>query len=198
MSDVLDTAHGISELGILIMISAVYIVITISLLGLFVKLFVNIVTKMLNQFQSKMDELLEETKGQTDKLELVSIGLRDESESRLRNLISMSLNDMCFDLVKSLCRIKSENHIDNKEATQLKIDRVIDTAFNSAKSKLSNYRYNRNTASEYLNPMWKEEIKELMIQNLYGEEFSIQKINTDFTLLFDGFKMKIYNDIPDN
>ena len=120
-----SVAKGISDLGMMAVTAGVFLLLS---MGLMISCFVwfkSLINGIINDNRGAMQELLDETRAQNEKLTDISEGLRPETQLRIKNTANVF-----FDLaVEKVCRIikkvREENHIVDHEATAAKIRTLI-------------------------------------------------------------------------
>ena len=116
----LEVAKGISDLGVLIIIGAAFIVLSLGMWVALFRWFKSIMDNVIKNNSATMSALLTKTDAQNDVLNEIADGLRPSTLLQIKNI-----SNTCFDLsTEKVCRIikkvREENHIADKEATKAK------------------------------------------------------------------------------
>ena len=82
---------------------------------------------------------------------------------------------MAFDLeVEKVCRlikkVREENHISDREATEEKIRLLISNIHKDRNSKFDNFHYRGVKLSAYTNQEWIEQVAKVVENEIYNEE----------------------------
>lgn len=194
VQQVTDIAKGISENGILIMIGAIYLILSASMMIALFRWFRTIINGMIKGSSEAMNELLEETRRQNNMLEDLSEGLRPETQLRIRNL-----SGFAFDLsVEQVCRlikkIREENHIADRAATLDKIRKSLMVIHEDRKSRFDTFMFRGNRLSSYCNPEWVDNVAKVVESEIYNVDGQNNgRAYTNVKLAYDNIKTDFYH-----
>ena len=197
----LEVAKGISDYGIMIIICAVFLVLSSGVMTACFGWFRRLIDRMIedgrkdaDRQEEKWAELLEETRKQNEKLDDLAEGLRTETQLRIRNLtgfaFDLSIERVCL-LIKKMRR---ENHIADKEATREKIRKSLTVMHEDRKSRFDAFTYRGKRLSEYCNGEWIERVAKVVEGELYnGKGENDGRAYTNVKLAYDDIKTDIYH-----
>ena len=197
----LEVAKGISDYGIMIIICAVFLVLSSGVMTACFQWFKKLIDRMIEDSRKDADkqeerwtELLEETRKQNEKLDDLSEGLRTETQLRIRNLsgfaFDLSIEQVCL-LIK---RMRKENHIADKEATREKIRKSLTVMHEDRKSRFDTFTYRGKRLSEYCNDEWIEKVAKVVEGELYNEKGENDgRAYTNVKLAYDDIKTDFYH-----
>jgi hypothetical protein len=201
VQQVTEVAKGISDYGILIMIGAAYLILSVSMMVAIFKWFKSIINQLLEDSkqsskrqQESWKDLLAETRKQNEMLTDLSEGLRTETQLRIRNL-----SGFAFDLsVEQVCRlikkIREENHIADKEATREKIRKSLSVMHEDRKSRFDPYTYRGKPLSGYCNSEWIERVAKVVEAEIYSTDGQNNgRAYTNVKLAYDDIKTDFYH-----
>lgn len=201
VQQVTEVAKGISDYGILIMIGAAYLILSISMMVAIFKWFKSIINQLLEDSkqsskrqQESWKDLLNETQKQNEMLTDLSEGLRTETQLRIRNL-----SGFAFDLsVEQVCRlikkIREENHVADKEATREKIRKSLTVLHEDRKSRFDPYSYRGKRLSDYCNSEWIEQVAKVVEAEIYSTDGQNNgRAYTNVKLAYDDIKTDFYH-----
>lgn len=201
VQQVTEVAKGISDYGILIMIGAAYLILSISMMVAIFKWFKSIINQLLEDSkqsskrqQESWKDLLNETRKQNEMLTDLSEGLRTETQLRIRNL-----SGFAFDLsVEQACRlikkIREENHVADKEATREKIRKSLTVLHEDRKSRFDPYSYRGKRLSDYCNSEWIEQVAKVVEAEIYSTDGQNNgRAYTNVKLAYDDIKTDFYH-----
>ena len=194
---VLDTAEGISNFGILVITAAFYLIVTFLLIVSVFKWFKNLVDNVVTNQTQTMNRLLEETKGQNERLDLIREGLEPELINRVR-IVGNALFDLAgWHTLDILSTVRRENHIVDREATCKKIRNLLTVEYQNVSSKLDGYgTYRGKKLSSYMDDTWVELVAKIVESELYNENGeNPDRAFTNVTMTFDRIKIEFYNQI---
>ena len=165
----LNVGKGISEFGMMAITAGFFLVLSAVMMVTFFKWFMKVINDILESHGKTMNELLEKTKEQNKTLETLSEGLMPENQLRIK-----TISNMAFDLaIEKVCRIikkvREENNIADKEATEAKIRRLVSNVHNDIATKFDNFRYMGKFLSSYMDEKWIDGIVSIVQSELYNE-----------------------------
>lgn len=172
----LQTSKGISDFGMMAITAGFFLVLSALLMVACFRWFMNMVNQLMtsqkeiNQdYKDTMRQLLEETRAQNERLNVLSESLMPETQLRIK-----TLSNVFFDLsVEKVCRIikkvREENHISDKEATARKIRTLLTNIHEDRNSKLDCFSYRGNRLSEYTERKWIEQVAKAVEAEIYNE-----------------------------
>lgn len=190
----LDVAKGISDYGIMIIICAVFLMLSSGLMIACFKWFKSVIESIMNDYSDKLAKLQETANKNGEAMIDIAEGLMPETQLRIK-----SISGVFFDLAtEKVCRlikkIREENHIANKEATQIKIRTLLRNLYEDRNSKLDNFRYRGKKLSEYCNPEWVEWVAKVMENELYNEDGANNgRAYTNVRAVYDNIKLDFYH-----
>ena len=152
IQNVTEIAKGISDYGVMIVICAAFIVMSLLMWIAIFKWFKSIIDSSIKNNTEMTAELLETTNKQNELLNDIADGMRPATLLQVKNI-----SNTCFDLaVERVCRIikkvREENNIINKEATKAKIRTLLCNLHEDRNSRFDNHRYRAKTLTQYTAP----------------------------------------------
>lgn len=193
IEQVTAVAKGVTDYGLMAMMAAFYLLISMGMMIAVFKWFRSIINQILADNKSGLKDLLQETREQNDKLNDISDGLRTETQLRIRNL-----SGFAFDLsVEKVCRIikrvREENHIVDHEATARKIRKLLSVIHEERKNRFDPFIYRGKPLSEYCNKEWIEEVANVVEAEIYNEDGANNgRAYTNVKLAYDNIKTDFY------
>lgn len=178
----IELAQAVSDYGALKVVFGVFIVMVIMMIILMVISHIYILRKV-NIISSASVKVLK----YFDNLSNRTIG-KEEGNAIIRE----SLNK-CNALTKYyILRIRSENHIDNKEVTKQKIDKIAENSFAELNSQLSKFICIDKSLSHVIDTSDCDSLKNLIAQLVYQdkESFTISNMDQSVELFFGGLKLE--------
>lgn len=165
----INVGKGISEFGMMAITAGFFLVLSGVMMVTCFKWFMKMINGILDTHSKTMNELLEKTKEQNKTLETLSEGLMPENQLRIK-----TISNMAFDLaIEKVCRIikkvREENNIADKKATEAKIRRLVSNVHNDIAAKFDNFRYRGKFLSSYMDEKWIDGIVSIVQSELYNE-----------------------------
>lgn len=172
----LETGKGISDFGMMAMTAGFFLVLSALLMVACFRWFMKVVNDLLTSqketIQSQketMKELLDETRTQNERLNDISEGLIPETQMRVK-----TVSNVFFDLsVEKVCRIikkvRTENHIADKEATGRKIRVLLTNLHEDRNSKFDCFTYRGRKLSAYTSTTWIEQVAKVIESEIYND-----------------------------
>ncbi|MDE5774185.1 MAG: hypothetical protein K2H86_06990 [Muribaculaceae bacterium] len=198
VQNVNELARGISEYGAMAVMTAVYILLSASVMVAMFKWFRTVINQILSDNKSAIQNLLTETREQNSMLRTISEGLRVETKLRIRNL-----SGFAFDLsVEQVCRliknVREENHIDDKEKTGKKIRNLLHNIFEDRKTKFDTFTYKGKPLGQYCDPEWVERVALVVEGEIYNEHgVDNKRAYTNVKMVYDDIKLEFYHRMYD-
>lgn len=186
-------AKNISDLGMMAVTAAFFLVISALLWIACFRWFKSIIDNMIKGNAKMVDDLLVETRKQNDMLNDISEGLRPDTQLRVKNTTSVY-----FDLaVEKVCRIikkvREENHIVDKEATKAKIRTLLKNLHEDRGSRFDCFTYRGKRLSAYINPDWVDWVSEVVEHEVYNDTVNNGRAYTNIQAVYDRIKLDFYH-----
>lgn len=199
----LQTSKGISDFGMMAITAGFFLVLSALLMVACFRWFMNMVNQLMtsqkeiNQdYKDTMRQLLEETRAQNERLNVLSESLMPETLLRIK-----TLSNVFFDLsVEKVCRIikkvREENHISDKEATARKIRTLLTNIHEDRNSKLDCFSYRGNRLSEYTERKWIEQVAKAVEAEIYNENgANYGRAYTNVESVYANIRLEFYHNL---
>lgn len=199
----LQTGKGISDFGMMAITAGFFLVLSALLMVACFRWFMNMVNQLMtsqkeiNQdYKDTMRQLLEETRAQNERLNVLSESLMPETQLRIK-----TLSNVFFDLsVEKVCRIikkvHEENHISDKEATARKIRTLLTNIHEDRNSKLDCFSYRGNRLSEYTEKKWIEQVAKAVEAEIYNENGANNgRAYTNVESVYANIRLEFYHNL---
>lgn len=188
-----EIAKGISDYGVLVVIAAIYLLLSASMMVAAFKWFKSIIDKIMAQ-QEEFKPIVEAIRENGSLMGRIAEGLRPETQLRIRNL-----SGFAFDLsVEQVCRlikkIREENHIADRQATAEKIRKAITVMHNDRNSRFDTFTYGGAKLSAYTDPQWVEKVSKVVEGEIYHADGQNNgRAYTNVKLAYDEIKTDFYH-----
>lgn len=199
----LQTGKGISDFGMMAITAGFFLVLSALLMVACFRWFMNMVNQLMtsqkeiNQdYKDTMRQLLEETRAQNERLNVLSESLMPETQLRIK-----TLSNVFFDLsVEKVCRIikkvREENHISDKEVTARKIRTLLTNIHEDRNSKLDCFSYRGNKLSEYTEKKWIEQVAKAVEAEVYNENGANNgRAYTNVKSVYANIRLEFYHNL---
>ena len=192
----LDVAKGISEYGIMIIICAVFLILSATLMIACFRWFKTVIENILNDYTKQLSILQETATKNGEALVDIAEGLTSETLLRIK-----TISGVFFDLaIEKVCRIikkiREENHIVDKEATREKIHTLLHNLYEDRNSRFDNFRYHGKELSKYSNPEWIDWVAKVVEGEIYNEAGANNgRAYTNVKAVYDNIKLDFYHRI---
>lgn len=193
VSQVTDVAKGISDYGALVVIGAIYLLLSASMMIAIFKWFKSIIDRIMAQ-QEEFKPIMEAIRENGMLMGRIAEGLRPETQLRIRNL-----SGFAFDLsVERVCRlikkVREENHIADHEATAEKIRKSLTVMHEDRNSRFDTFTYGGTKLSAYTSPEWIEQVAKVVEAEIYNEDGANNgRAYTNIKLAYDNIKTDFYH-----
>lgn len=187
----LELAEAASNYGALKIIFGVFMVMMLLIVLVFVSQSVFLIKRVqgISDVSDKIDNYFEG-------LSESDIG-KEEANSMIREV----LNHNSVLIKYYIIRIRSENHISDKENTELKIQRILKNIHSEASTFLNKFRYKSKPLGVYLDVETDtENLFNLMLEQIYipKEHFQLSQMDQSIELFMQGLKLNYVTKIENS
>lgn len=196
--NVVGVAKGISDFGMMAIAAAFFVVLASALMVSCFQWFKSLINGMVESQNKSMAELLAETRAQNAALTDIAEGLRPETQLRVRNLTGFAFDLSVERVCRLIKRVRSENHIDDHEATSVKIRKSLKVIHDDRNSKFDTFTYKGKKLSTYCSEEWVEQVAKVVESELYhvdGENNA--RAFSNVSLAYDNIKTEFYAKMKD-
>lgn len=195
VSNVTEVARSISDVGMMAVTAAFFLLLASGLMIACFKWFKSIINGIITDNRQLMEDLLNETKRQNEQLTDISEGLKPETQLRVKNT-----SGVYFDLaVEKVCRlikkVREENHIIDREATKNKIRTLLVNLHDDRNSRFDYYIYRGKRLSSYTSPVWIDWVEEVFIKEVYSENPNNSRAHTNVSAVYEKIKLDFYHNM---
>lgn len=193
---VTEVAKGISDLGLMAVAAAFFLLLSAAMMIAIFRWFKNIINDMIQEQKNGMKDLTEETRKQNDMLQDISEGLRTETQLRIRNLTGFAFDLTVEQVCRLIKRVRKENHIIDHEATAEKIRKSLKVIHEDRNSRLDPFTYHGKPLSDFCAPEWVEDVAKVVESEIYNEDGENNaRAYTNVKLAYDNIKTDFYQRI---
>lgn len=182
IDQVSETAKAIKEIGVMEMISAAFLVLSLFFIGYFIF-----------DFKKSVKELIDATHRQNDMLNDISEALRPTLKERVKVIANAYFDLAMFKAMAFIKRLKKENHIDQKEKTVAKIKKWVSTLHSDRNTKFDNFNYRGKSMSAYVNPDWISKVSDVIESEVYDSDPNDDRTFTNMKGVYDDIKIDYYD-----
>lgn len=191
--DVQFVAKNITDLGMMAVTAAFFLILSGILWVFIFKWFKKILEDLIQSMSKKMDDLLHETRGQNRLLTTISEGLKTETDLRIKTISNTFFDLAAYKVLHFIKRVKRENHIDDRDKTLNKIKKSISNLHADRKSKFDSFTYRGKLISEYVNPDWVNMVADVVEKEVYDPEQNDDRAFSNIKNVYDEIKVDFYN-----
>ena len=193
---VTEVAKGISDLGLMAVTAAFFLLLSAAMMIAIFRWFKNIINDMIQEQKNGMKDLTEETRKQNDMLQDISEGLRTETQLRIRNLTGFAFDLTVEQVCRLIKRVRKENHIIDHEATAEKIRKSLKVIHEDRNSRFDPFTYHGKPLSDFCAPEWVEDVAKVVESEIYNEDGENNaRVYTNVKLAYDNIKTDFYQRI---
>lgn len=193
VTDVTEVARGVSDLGMMAVTAAFFLILAATLMVAIFKWFKHIINSMLSNNSGMMQELLEETRKQNGMLADLSEGLKPQTIMSVKN-ISSAFFDLATERVAHLVKqIRGENHLVDRATTEAKIRSRLLNIHEDRKSRWDAFHYHGMTLAQYCNPEWVGWVSDIVIAEVYSEKENEERCYTNIQTVYERIKLDFYH-----
>lgn len=198
LSQATDVAKSISDYGALVVMGAIYLVLTASMMVTVFRWFKTIINRILGQQTESMKQLAEIQSENNRMLKFMSDGLKTETMLRIRNLTGFAFDLSVEQVCRLVKRIRKENHIADRQTTAAKIRKCLQVIHDDRNSRFDPFTYGGKPLSDYCNKRWVEDVAKVVESELYNEDGENNaRAYTNIKLAYDNIKTDFYQRLND-
>lgn len=197
VQQVTEVAKSISDYGVLIIIGAIYLLLSSAMMIAIFKWFKSIINRILAQ-QDEFKPIIEAIRENGTLMRQIAEGLRPETQLRIRNLSGFAFDLSVEQVCRMIKRVREENHISDKEATKIKIRKLLHNIHEDRKSRFDPFTYEGKCLSEYCNAEWIEKVALVVEGELYNPNgIDNKRAYTNVKMVYDDIKLDFYHRMND-
>lgn len=194
----IETARAIGDVGMMAVTAAFFLVLATMLMIACFKWFKTIINNMLDRNSKMIDELLNETRNQNSMLLDISEGLRPETQLRIKNTSGIYFDYAVEKVCRMVKKVREENHIADREATQRKIRTLLINLHDDRNSRFDYYTYRGKRLASYTSPEWVDWVAEVVENEVYAEIPNNGRCYTNIQAVYDRIKLDFYHKMNQN
>lgn len=192
--ETMEVAKGISEYGLMVMISAIYLALTATAFIAVAKWVKAMFEKMLNGFSEQLTALHATLAQVQETMNDVAEGLAPETRLRIENTCDVNFALSTEQVCKIIKRVREENHIVDKEATKEKIRTMLSNIYEQRINRFESYRYRGKLLSAYCSNEWIERVAKVVEAELYNQAgANDNRAYTNVKAVYDSIKNEFYH-----
>lgn len=198
VSGALQTAHGISEFGLMVVICAFFILISAGMMIFMFRWMVNTINDVMKTNKEMLQKLDAQMQENNKIMQSIAEGLRPETDQRIRILSKSMFNLAKHELMEIVDTVRTENHIVDREGTEAKITKLVTNLHEDKNTDFGYYTYRGRKLSTYTNNDWIEWMKQGVVNEVYNENgFNKDRMDTNITAIFDRIKLDFHHRLHD-
>lgn len=193
--DQIQVAKGISELGMLVMAGAFFLVLSATMMAVVVKLFSKMINNTMEENKATQNKLIEAINEQSAQLVDVAEGLREKTLNEIKIVSGALFDNGKGEIIKIIKTIRQENHIQNKKATVAKIRKMVINIHENRNSKFDAFKFRGKSLASYTSPEWIEQLSQVVEQEVYSDSVNNGRADTNITNITESMKLDFYHNL---
>lgn len=193
--DQIQVAKGISELGMLVMAGAFFLVLSATMMAVVVKLFSKMINNTMEENKATQNKLIEAINEQSAQLVDVAEGLREKTLNEIKIVSGALFDNGKSEIIKIIKTIRQENHIANKKATIAKIRKMVINVHENRNSKFDAFKFRGKSLASYTSPEWIEQLSQVVEQEVYSDSANNGRADTNITNITESMKLDFYHNL---
>lgn len=191
----LETGKAISDFGMMAITAGFFLVLSAALMIATFRWFMKLINAMMEDQKQTMKQLIEETKTQNVQLADISEGLMPETQLRVKTLSTMAFDLSMEKVCHIIKKVRQENHISDREATDAKVHQLLDNLLGDVSSKFDLFTYRGKRLSRYADTKaWCDALAEIVENELYNEKGENDaRAYTNVEAAFSKIKLEFYH-----
>ena len=185
----INVATGISNLGMMAMTSAFFLVLAGVMMVTIFRWFKKIMSDMINANNQTMKELVDVNRNQTITLQEISEGLKPTTLMRMKNTTNAFFELSKYKVLDIIDKVKTENHIIDHEATKMKIRTLLTNLHEDRNEKFSLVIFRSNKLNTYTSKEWIDWVADVVYSEVYAEIDNEDRRRTNVQAIYDQIKL---------
>lgn len=191
----MEVAKGIHEYGIAVIICSVFIVLSVALMITCFRWFRSIIESIMNNYSNQIQKLYEVSNKNGEILVDIAEGLVSETILRVQIIANAIFDVSFYRCIGIVSRVKEENNISNKEATQKKVQGLVQNQFDEIVTKFENFNFKGKSLTAYLRDNdWEESVVKVIINEIY-QEVNPDRTYTNLKMVYENIKLEFHHNI---
>lgn len=192
--NVTEFARNISDYGFMVVVCAVFLILSMGLMVTCFKWFKSVIEKIMGDYSKQLEKNQETATSNNEAMLDIAEGLIPETQLRIKNISNSYFDLAAYKVAALIKKIRTENHIADHEATQRKIRTLLKNLYEDRNSRFDSFRYRGQRLSEYCNPEWIEQVARVVEAELYSENgVNDERAFTNITAAYDNIKLDFYH-----
>ena len=192
---VTEVAKGISDLGLMAVTAAFFLLLSAAMMIAIFKWFKSMINRMFEQ-QESMGQLLDILQDNNAAIKSLAERLEPETQMRIRNITGFAFDLSVEQVCRLIKRVRKENHISDREATAEKIRKSLKVIHDDRNSRFDPFTYHGKPLSEFCAPEWVEDVAKVVENEIYHEDGENNaRAYTNVKLAYDNIKTDFYQRI---
>ena len=192
--NVTEFARNISDYGFMVVVCAVFLILSMGLMVTCFKWFKSVIEKIMGDYSKQLEKIQETATSNNEAMLDIAEGLIPEHQLRIKNISNSYFDLAAYKVAALIKKIRTENHIADHEATQRKIRTLLKNLYEDRNSRFDSFRYRGQRLSEYCNPEWIEQVARVVEAELYSENgVNDERAFTNITAAYDNIKLDFYH-----
>lgn len=187
-------ARGISEYGILAIVSAAFVLLAIAVFFMFLRAYTKQQETLNTQFRETLDSIIEMLRKMNDMMSDVAEALRPMTLLQAKTLSSLAFDHAIDKTCRIIKQVRQENNVANHEATAVKIRTMLTNMHENRNSRFDCFTYRGRPLSSYSNPEWVEQVAAVVEGEIYNEKGENNgRAYTNVTAVYENIKLDFYH-----
>lgn len=192
-----ETIKAVGDYGMAVVSAALYLCISGGLMWFCVKWFKTLISDIIKQQQENSREMIQEIKKQGELIGSIAERLQSETLLRLNVMF-----DFCFGyLTEQLCgileQVITENHLDDKQATERKVNLLVNNVIYQVKQGLSYFSWKGRHIDKFFSDDWTMYLVDLLLTEAYETEHEKSRYHSLFENNIKNIKNELLKRITD-
>ena len=166
----LAVAKGINEFGIMVVMSAFLLILSVVVIWTIIRRYMKITDRSINGQNESMQELIQISKLQNEKLEDIREGLSERTISQTKVIVESMLESDTEKTLRLLRSVRKENNIHDIPAVTEKVTRLMRNLSNRRYEALSQFTFHGRPLSVIIEDGWHKRVVDAMLKDLMMEE----------------------------
>lgn len=192
--NVTEIARNISDYGFMVVVCAVFLILSMGLMVTCFKWFKSVIEKIMGDYSKQLEKIQETATSNNEAMVDIAEGLIPETQLRIKNISGAYFDLASHQVMHLIKKIRTENHIIDREATDTKVHTLLKNLFEDRNSRFDCFRYRGQRLSDYCNRDWIEWVSRVIEDELYSDNgVNDERTFTNVKAVYDKIKLDFYH-----
>jgi len=188
-------AKGITDFGFVTMTAAVFLILVFVSQWFQQRSFSKMLNNMIDKQQQMLSEILSTQNKMAGILDAINEDRKDEKYQKAKSYGQAWLEISKYKLYLLLIAIKTENHIEDREAVMRKVSLVVQNLHDERLSRFDLFSYKGKKLSDFCDSNWVDKVIKTSMDSLYADDYTDKRLYDNLDITFSEIINEYYKNL---